>query len=409
MDKEAKRQYMETIRKEYLKANKKRKGEILDEYCKRTGENRKYAIRKFKGKVKIKKPNEKRKPRKWKYDGRVIVALVELWNIFDKPCGQRLKPMIEKEIDRLRKLKEIKCEDETADYLKKMSSATIDRRLQHEKEVLRFNLKKNKKREDNLLSLIPTKTSSEIDRTVPGIIQIDCVEHCGANVSGEYGLSLSSVDVYSGWWEAGAVLGKGQRRALRALRTCKEAFPVSWKEMHPDNGRNILNWHVYEFARQEGIELSRSRPYKKNDNCFIEQKQSTHVRRVFGHFRFDTPEELEIISDLYRNELRLYKNFFQPVMKLKEKVRVKGKLHRKYDKPKTPYERLMESEYVSDEVKEELKKVYDSLNPAELKRKIDGKLKKLIDAHYRKNGKKISKEDKKALLFSVTNYMMKQL
>ena len=116
-----------------------------------------------------------------------------------------------------------------------------------------------------------------------------------------------------------------------AIDNARKRSPVAWREMHPDNGTNLLNWHVYRYAEKEKLEYSRSRPYKKNDNCFVEQKNSTHVRRQFGYLRYDTQEEIDIMNDLYRNKLRLFKNFFQPVMKLKEKVRIKGKIHRKYD------------------------------------------------------------------------------
>jgi len=373
MDTESKQQYMETIREEYLKASKKEKTILLNEYCKRTHEERKYAIKKLRYKVKVKRPEE-RKKRSNTYDGAVIATLVEMWNIFDHPCGQRLKPLLEDETDRMRKLKEVVCSDEVALQLKRISSATIDRRLSHEKEVVAFNMKTMKKRDMTLLSQVPTKTSVDLDKTRSGSIQIDCVEHCGTSVQGEYIHSLTTVDILSGWWEGEALMGKGQERALVGLKNCRRRFPTMWREMHPDNGSNILNWHIYKYAQDEHLELSRSRAYKKNDNCFVEQKNSTHVRRQFGYLRFDTKEEQEIMNDLYRNELRLYKNFFQPVMKLEKKVRVKGKIHRKYDKPRTPYKRIMESDQVSNEVKIKLKDTYESLNPAMLKRSIDEKV-----------------------------------
>ena len=147
-----------------------------------------------------------------------------------------------------------------------------------------------------------------------------------------------------------------------------------------------MNYSVYAYAEKEGIEFSRSRPYKKNDNCFVEQKNSTHVRKVSGYLRYDTEEERVILAGLYRDELRLYKNFFQPVMKLASKERIKGKIHKKYDVPKTPYLRLMESDALTAEQKAALERVYESLNPAELKRKIDVKLKALYKAHQKKNG-----------------------
>lgn len=406
MDTNSKQQYMETLREKYFKASKKDKGKILNEYCESSKEERKYAIKKFNYKIKLKKPEE-RKKRKEYYDGHIKSVLAEVWNIFDRPCGQRLKPLIKDEIDRLIKLKEIKCNVNVTEKLKKIGSATIDRKLKHEKEVLKFNLKYSTKKNDFvLLNKVPIKTSADLDRSVAGNIQMDCVEHCGMSASGEYVNSLTTIDILFGWWEGEAFMGKGQERTLIAIDSARKRFPVSWKEMHPDNGMNLLNWHVYEYAKKEKLEYSRSRPYKKNDNCFVEQKNSTHVRRQFGYLRYDTQEEIDTMNDLYRNELRLFKNFLQPVMKLKEKVRIKGKIHRKYDEAKTPYRRIMESDQVDENIKKELKKIYDNLNPAELKRKIDKKIKMLYGIYSKKNGSLKVAKNKKLSINLMSYYMM---
>ena len=305
--------------------------------------------------------------------------MVKVWEIFDRPCGQRLKPSLETEVDKLRRWGEIQCCDEIVEKLKSISPPTIDRKLRHEKEVLKFNLRHGKKKQSSLLSEVPVKTSMEMNRRTPGEIQIDCVEHGGSSVAGDYVNSLATTDICFGWWEAEALMGKGQERAFTGIKNCRERFPFKWEEMHPDNGDNILNWLIYKYAQEENMKLSRSRAYHKNDNCLVEQKNSTHVRKPLGYLRFDTEEELEIINDLFRNELRLFKNFFQPVIKLLDKTKIKGRSHRKYDRPKTPYHRIMESEQVDDQTKEELKKIYNSLNPAELKRGIDEKVKKLYE------------------------------
>ncbi|MEA1964570.1 MAG: hypothetical protein U9O41_05535, partial [Candidatus Aerophobetes bacterium] len=190
----------------------------------------------------------------------------------------------------------------------------------------------------------------------------------------------------------------------------RERIPFSWLEIHPDNDDTFINWHLVRYAEAEKIGFSRSRPYKKNDNCFVEQKNSTHIRSVFGHLRYDTEKEIEIINSLYRNELGLYKNFFQPVMKLKEKTRVKGKVHRKYDIPKTPYRRLMESGQISEKEKKQLQDLYQSLNPAELKRKIDKKVHKLYKAYEEKNGRdKISPFKKQTPHIDKKSYFLNDL
>lgn len=407
MNIEAKKQYMEILKERYQKAvSRKEKTSILDEYCLNTGQERKYSIKKFRNKIRLKKEGEKRKPRTEKYNGLVKTALARVWKIFDYPCGQRLKSILRTETERLRKLGELACSDATAEKLKEMVPSTIDLKLEHEKEVEWQKRKYRGKHNPLLCSKVPTKTSAELDRDNPGVEQIDFVENCGASAAGEYVNSLSIVDIFSGWWEGDAVMGKGQERALEAIDEARKRSPILWREMHPDNGGNIMNYHVYEYAIKNAIEFSRSRPYKKNDNCFVEQKNSTHVRQVIGHWRYDSDEERDIISDLYQNELRLYKNFFQPVMKLKEKIRVGGKIKKKYDEPKTPYLRLMESDKVPPEKKKELRKLYESLNPAELKRKIDAKLKKLDEAYQKKNGsQKVEANRKKLKPTSVSYYI----
>lgn len=383
MNREARNQYMETLRERYFKASKKEKGEILSEYCRNTKQERKYAIKKFNYKIKSK---ETRKPRVRYYDGAVISVLVKIWKIFDCPCGQRLEEILNTETDRLRTLKEITCSDEIAGKLKKMKSATIDRRLNHEKEVLRLK-EKYRKKSSFLLSTIPVKTIADFDRNIIGNEQVDFVESCGASASGEYVNNLSMCDIFSSWWEGEAIMGKGHERALQGLDNCRKRTPFSWKEFHPDNGTSLLNFAVYAYAQKQGLGFSRSRPYHKNDNCFIEQKNSTHIRQVIGYLRYDTQEELVCLNDLYRNELRLYKNFFQPVIKLERKERIGGRVKRKYSRAKTPYRRLIESDQISVQEKKKLTAMYQSLNPAELKRIIDKKLDNLSKIYQKKKGR----------------------
>jgi len=402
MDIEARKQYMETLREKYLKAGKAEKGGILDEYCRNTGQERKYVIKKFRYKVKLK---ETRKAKKEYYDGYVKAALAAVWKIFDYPCGQRLKPLLKAETDRLRNFEELKCSDEVAEKLKKMGSATIDRKLKHEKEVLLLN-KKYKKKNPLLSHQIPIKVSADFDRTAVGHTQVDLVEHCGVSAAGEYVNSMAFVDVFSGWWEAEAVMGKGQERAFAGLKNARSRLPFRLLGIHPDNQNNLINEHVYRYAQKQGIEFTRSRPYKKNDNCFVEQKNWTHIRKIVGYLRYDIQKELEILNDLYRNELRLYKNFFQPIIKLKSKTRIKGKIHKKYDEAKTPYQRLMELNQLDS--REELKMLYESLNPAELKRNIDKKLSLLYRAYKAKNGRQMVDPAAKRLTPSMVSFYMTQ-
>lgn len=399
MDINAKQQYMDTLRERYLRGTKKEKGVILDEFCTNTGQERKYVIKKLRYKVKLKVTRKKKEEI---YDGEVKSVLADIWKIFDYPCGARLKTILRDEVKRLKTLKEIYCSDIVEEKLRNIGIATIDRKLKHEKGVLKMS-EKYSKRNPLLCHLVPVKTSAEFDRNIIGHTQIDFVESNGACSTGEFVNNLSVVDVSTGWWEGEAVMGKSQERAVGAIKDVRARAPYSFLGMHPDNGSNILNYLLYDYTQKEGIEFTRSRPYKKNDNCFVEQKNSTHVRHVIGYLRYDTKEEMDIINDLYHNELRLYKNFLLPVMKLKEKVRDKGKIHRKYEESKTPYQRLMESNQLTEERKNELKIIYDGLNPAELKRQIDRKLDNLYKAYQKKMGSK-SIDTKKKLTTTMVSF-----
>lgn len=409
MNRNARHQYMTTIREQYFQTqSKKEKGLLLDEYCKNTGQERKYVIKKLRYKAGLRPEGSARKARKEYYDGAVRSILSKLWKIFDYPCGQRLMPMIREEAAKLRRLGEIVCSEETLLKLQQITPSTIDLKLVHEKEVMRIRRKYSSKRNSVIANKVPTKTSAEQDRETPGTQQVDCVEHCGMSAAGDYVNTLAVVDIYSGWWEGDAIMGKGQDRAFTALKEARERSPITWKELHPDNGGNILNLQVLKYAEESGFDLSRSRPYKKNDNCYIEQKNSTHVRQVVGYLRYDTEEERVIMSDLYRNELRLYKNFFQPVMKLKEKVRIKGKIHKKQGTAMTPYKRLIGSGVLSEGERVILKRVYDSLNPALLKRQIDAKLHLLYRAHQKKDGVPVemSRNKTKIITPTVSKYII---
>lgn len=379
-------QYLKELRTEYLKTkSKKKRGELLDEAEKRTKLKRKYLMDKLKPKSNLDNLPSERKRREEYYDGYVRDALVQMWKIFDYPCGQRLEPILKTETDRMRKLEELICSNEVASKLKKIGIATIDRKLKHEREVERINRKYRRKIHPLLYQKIPVKVFDEQDRRTIGNIQNDLVEHCGQSASGEFVNTLSNTDISNGWWEGEAIMSKGQIPTQEGLERAEERFPFDWKEIHSDSGKEFINAHLFNYTQKKGLGFSRSRPYKKNDNCLVEQKNWTHVRKFIGYSRYDSLEELNILNDIYRNELRLFKNYFQPVIKLILKERVKGRIHRKYDKARTPYHRIMESKEVPEKKKQELKIIYESLNPAQLKRDFDRKLSLLAKAHQEKN------------------------
>lgn len=367
---------------------------MLDEAEKRTKLERKYLTQKLKPKSNLEKLKTERKRKEQYYDNSVKPALARMWKIFDNPCGQRLEPLLKSETDKLRKLGELDCSDAVAEKLKVMSSATIDRKLKHTKQI-ELAKKKYKKKHPLLYQSIPVKVFAEQDRSVLGNMQIDLVEHCGASAAGEYVNTLTATDIFSGWTEQIAVMGKSQENTKEGLDEEKKDCPFLWKEIHSDGGANFICDHLFRYTKNTDLGFSRSRPYKKNDNCLVEQKNNTHVRRLVGYLRYDTPEEKNILNDLYRHELRDFKNFFQPVIKLVLKERIAGRIHRIYDKPRTPFCRLLESSEVSESRKTELKNTYLSLNPAELKRQIDKKLDMLYKLYQTKNNSPKVEEKKK--------------
>lgn len=395
----SRKQYLQAVQKDYLKASKKVKQKLLNEAEHRTGLARKYLIRRLAVKTRWNSAT-KRRSRSKEYGSDLIEPLIQLWDIFDEPCGQRLVVNIKNELERLRKFDEIFISDDQAKQLKKMSAKTIDRLLDHEKSVRLIAEKYEKQNIPLLYQKIPTKLSDEWDRNILGQIQADGVEHCGQSVQGEYLVTISTTDISSHWWEGETTMGKSQTRTLEALKAIRERFPIDWQEIHPDNGTSFINYFLYDYAHKTELEFSRSRPYKKNDNCFVEQKNSKNVRQVVGHVRYDQLKEQAILNDLYRNELRLYKNFFQAVMRLEVKERNKGHIYRKYQEAKTPYQYLIDNPNTPEEVKKKLKVEYKSLNPAEIKRRIQVKLKLLAEVYRAKQNPALAQERDPKVTFS---------
>jgi hypothetical protein len=404
MDMHSRNQYLKRLQERYFQArSKKEKSSILDEYCRNTNQNRKYVIRKINSSFSSKP--KKRKKRGHIYDGYVTAALAKIWEIFDYPCGQRLAPSLKTEVSRLRQLEEIIIPNEVAKRLEKISPATIDRKLKHQRQVLHLLRNRSSPKPSSLLyKKIPIKLT-EWDTSQVGFLEMDLVTHCGSSTRGLYICSLNTVEISSGWWEAEAVMGKGQDPTFEALKRIRERAPFKWLGIDSDNDSAFINDHLIRYCEKENLEFTRSRP---NDNAYIEQKNWTHVRKTVGYLRYDTDQELAIMNSLYENELRLYKNFFCPVMKLIKKERVGGKVKRKYDIPKTPHQRLIQSGQISEEVKRKLQILYQSLNPADLKRRIDKKTHELYQVYEGKKRGQEAVPSKKQTPRTVRKYMIQQ-
>jgi hypothetical protein len=369
MDMHSREQYLERVRDEYRNADKKTKTRLLNEARKRTRLNRKVLIGKLAHPAEIRQ-KKRRGPRQRAYTRDVQAALIQVWGLFDYPCGQRLAPALRREVARLRSAKELICSDAMAAKLEKISPRSIDRLLAREKQLRGLRQNRNPSVHPLLYQKVPVKVASEWDTTEVGNLQLDYVFHCGRSTAGEYVHTLSAADIASGWWEGEAIMGRSQLATKAGMECIRQRLPFRILEIHPDNDSGMINDLLWRYCQDTKIRMSRSRPYQKNDNCWVEQRNWTHVRKVAGYRRLDTAGELAILRELYQS-VTLYKNFFQPTIKLVEKIRVGGKIHRKYDEPRTPYQRVMESGQISEKTRRRLKAQYESLNVAALHRRIE--------------------------------------
>ena len=315
MDMHSREQYLESLREEYRRADKKQKTRLLNEARQRMHLNRKVLIRKLAHPAKV-RTSKKRPPRKASYGPEVLVTLVQVWEIFDYPCGQRLGPVLRQELERLRTARELNCSDEVAEKLARVSAKTIDRLLAREKRERQLRRNRNPALHPLLYQKIPVKVAADWETSQVGNVQVDYVEHCGRSMGGEYLHTLSAVDIASSWWEGEPVAQRTQEATQAGMTAIRQRAPFRIREIHPDNDRRMINDLLWRYCRRTHIRMSRSRPYKKNDNAWVEQRNWTHVRKVVGYRRLDTTAELTALRELYKY-LRLYKNFFQPAMKLK--------------------------------------------------------------------------------------------
>jgi hypothetical protein len=376
----------------YQKTSKKKKGAILDEFIALTGYNRCYASYLLKNhgrkvwinnKVIVVGDIHKRhkRQRQRTYGEDVLKALKQIWVIMDCICGKRLRPMLKEMLTILQRHKEIKVIGETKKKLLRISASTIDRILKSERKKYELKGSSLTKPGTLLKHQIPIRTFSEWDEQKPGFVEIDLVGHEGGNPRGDFIQTLNVTDICTGWTEMQAVKNKAQIWVFEALKDIRKKLPFVLLGIDSDNGGEFINEHLVRFCHEERINFTRSRSYRKNDNCFIEQKNYTIVRRYVGYTRYDTDLAQKLLNELY-GYLRLYVNFFQPVMKLIQKTRIGSRVKKKYDKPQTPYQRALESPFVPENKKEILRQQYAQLNPADLRRqiaKLQDKLFKIAD------------------------------
>jgi len=368
MGNDSKREYITILRLRYSNSTKKQKSIILDEFCATFNHNRKYAIRV------LQPPSDKAKTpkgRKKKYSPECEHHLRKLWMIMDQMCSKRMAAAMPMWIPFY------EVDESLRKELLSMSPATIDRTLHPFRSELSRKLRSGTKPGRLIKNQIPIKPF-DFNIQEPGFVEADTVAHCGNSLSGEFIWSITLTDIYSGWTENRAVMGKGSAGVLSSLKDMEKALPFPLKGFNSDNGSELLNYHILRFLKDKGVEHTRSRAYKKNDNCHVEQKNWTHVRQIFGYERFDQRELIPLMNEFYCSEQSLLQNFFFPQVKLIRKIRIGSKYKFTYSKPLTPYQRLMACEAISNEKKDYLKAIFDTLNPIELKSKRQEKIKNFL-------------------------------
>lgn len=376
MSLKSKRELIEVVQSRYLKASKFEKQKMLDEFTFATGYHRKHAVRVLKNQVQVQKHLKgKTKTYKAIYRGEVVLALEQIWEIYGHICSKRLQPFLPEAIKVLERCKEIELSKDTKELLLKISSASIDRCLRPVRIKAPHGLSTTKPG-SLLKNLIPVRTFTEWDEERPGFMEIDLVAHCGNTTEGQYLNTLTCTDISTGWTDVTALLHRSQETVSEALQQMRQRLPFPLLGIDSDNGSEFINDLLYRYCLDEKITFTRSRPYKKNDQAHVEQKNWSVVRHTVGYDRWETEQELAILERIH-DDLRFYINFFQPSFKLTAKERIGNKTIKRYDTAKTPYQRVLERKDISLQAKARLINLYLQLNPAELRRSIDKKTAKL--------------------------------
>lgn len=377
MSPKAIKEYLKAIWLRYKRAiSRIEKSEILNELCTNLRFNRKYAIRRLHN-FKIlrrKKPKHKPGPKPKYQQPQFLAALREIWITAHLPCSKRLKAILPHWLPSYQELHGIL----PLEILKKLvgiSPATIDRILKPIKHLYRGKGRCATKPGLLLRHHIPIKTN-QWDEFKPGFLEADTVHHCGSSLSGHYAVTLDAVDIATGWTEQRATYGIGHKDIFDKLKDIENSLPFPLLGLDCDNGKELMNQNIYHYLthRKAPVQFTRSREYYKNDNAHIEGKNWTHIRQWLGYRRFEDPIIVALLNDLYKNEWRLFQNFFLPSVKLQSKKRIGPKIIKCHDSPKTPYQRILDSKFITTQTKRALQEQFKTLNPFNLRQTIDKKI-----------------------------------
>lgn len=366
-------EYAEAVRGRYRVASRKEKQRILDEFCETTGMHRKAAIRLLNRK---RGPSLKRPGRPRRYGPEVAEALVKVWEVGDRMCGKLLAAVMPHLVEALERHGELDVTPAVRGLLLEISPASIDRLLSRHRRRLGVQPRRSSGGMGGLKSEVPVRTWNEWKGVTVGALQADLVLHCGESTAGFYLTTLCAVDVASGWTELQPVWGLGKQRVGTAVHHIRQRLPFPLKSLHTDNGAEFINHTLYNWCRQEKVSFTRGRSYRKNDQAYVEQRNWLTVRRQVGYDRLASKEAYALLGQLYPL-LCLQLNFFRPIRKVVASDRVGARIVKRYDQPRTAYQRLLASSELTEFQRQRLETRMMATNPAELQRNIDKLLRRL--------------------------------
>jgi hypothetical protein len=373
MGKGERKAYLTAIRGRYRKATRAQKTRILDEFCAVCGYHRKYALRRLNQAPQRTRSRKPGRPSQYA-DGALLAALRSIWLATDQMASKRLVVALPLWLPHYEAAHGT-LDDQARAKLLRVSPASIDRLLKPVRAQAGRRGLAGTKPGTLLKRQIPLQTDTW-DITRPGFVEADTVAHCGDSLAGSFVWSLTLTDIYSGWTECRATWNKGAQGVIVQIKDIQKALPFKLLGFDSDNGSEFLNWHLVRYFQhpRQGVQFTRSRPYRKNDNAHVEQKNWSCVRQLFGYQRFDQHRLVRLMNDLYANEFSLLNNYFCPSMKLVEKKRVGAKIIRRHSTPQTPMQRLIDHPDITPARKTQLLRIYSELNPFKLSATIQAKL-----------------------------------
>jgi hypothetical protein len=365
---QSRRELAQRIRERYNQADWKEKTKILDGLIASTGYGRKYAITllNFVGTKSSPKPKTVRHQ---KYDEDVKQALITVWLAANQICGKRLVPFLPELVSVLENRSHLSLPAEVRERLLKISAATVDRLLKANRQESNRGIPTTKPG-GLLKKQIPIRTFADWNEATPGFLEADLVAHCGTRTDGAFLNTLVLTDIASGWTEFLPLLQRSESNVIAGLTTAQDLLPFPLQGLDTDNGSEFINYKLLAFCEAQKITFTRSRAYHKNDQAHVEEKNGSIVRRLVGYDRYVGEPAWYALSELYA-VLRLYINFFQPSMKLISKERYGAKVTKRYDKAKTPSQRLLACAHVSEKIKQLLQKQYEVLDPLHLLKELE--------------------------------------